>query len=223
MDLDRQGALLSKSQREYLTKKSEYEDSHARAIRGRIRSRVKNAILDFRIIDKNLEQRDWEQIFDLDNNPESTPLQVAGGDADREAHNIRLGLVRMIAFIYRISKHSPSIPDFEFLIRNGVAYGEGPQNLSHRPKNVKVTFTVDEISEIDMESVFDKLDEGGPTVLNEDELRAFAHFADRHSDTPRERFREVFEEERKEAAENKGIPVEDVTYRGHIVDRKEEE
>ncbi len=65
---DRERGILSKTDREYLVGESDIDRKDSeRAVRRRIRERVKNALRDFDLLNQHLESRDREQIFSTDN------------------------------------------------------------------------------------------------------------------------------------------------------------
>lgn len=224
---DDEVGLFNNRQRRYLLGESDIEpkSNTERMMRGRIRDRVRQAVRDFTILDKNLERRDWEQIFDLGDREHSTPSDVASGDVDLADHEVRVGLVRIIAWVYRVSKYCPSVPPFEDLVKSGVAFGESPPHVRAPTQRAEVTVEVESGEPIKLGEALEKLDASGPAALDEDELRAFTHFANRHPDVPLEDYQDLYEQEFEEAVEKKRIEEagEDFGYVGHLVDPEGED
>lgn len=59
----RSNSLLTQSHREYLIEKPEPHD-YQRKKRGRMRSRIRNGLMDFSLLNSHIEERDLRQIFD---------------------------------------------------------------------------------------------------------------------------------------------------------------
>lgn len=105
-DADRPSAMLTPTQRTYLWDDSDIDSSSSRdrAIRGRIRDRLRNAILDFDVI-RLLPAKDRRDVFDA---------MEYGDDLYR-------GLREMIAFVYQVTQDAGI--DFEELLADGVKQG----------------------------------------------------------------------------------------------------
>ena len=153
---DRGRGVLTGSDREFLLgRKSDYTEQSRRQKRSRIRTRVRNAILDFTILFEHLDDRDREMVFDPD-------------DEHREEYT--RGITNMLAFLHlgTMGYYTP----FKHMLAEGVNSAE--QALAGSDyRMVTVEFNVDPVGRIDVDEVVDKLEEGRFAELTDEELHAF--------------------------------------------------
>ena len=104
--LDRPRGVLSQRDREYLVGESDIEPKtqSERNVRGTIRERVKNALLDFTLLLSHLPPRDRRQIFD---------------SSDRE---MKIGIAYTLGFLYHETE--PTRYNFEDLLQLGIDHEE---------------------------------------------------------------------------------------------------
>jgi hypothetical protein len=155
-DTERGAGLLTEKQRRYLRGEKEYDNAQSeRDMRYKIRERVKNGLLDFKILAKELEPRDRKQIF------KDVRSAVERGDTGFTEEEILRedelsGIVHAMEFLY-LAADDAEIP-FERTVELGVR--ETKTGGLFAPSNVEVT--VDENIETDHESVFEKIEGGEP-------------------------------------------------------------
>lgn len=155
-DTERGAGILTEGQREYLRGNKEFEHAQSeRDVRYKIRERLKNALIDFEILAKNLEPRDREQLF-----KDMRPVGLRGDRRIDEEEIPRedelAGLVHAVAFLYKASKDA-DVP-FERMVELGVREAKKGGRFSPR----KVNVTIEEETELDYESIFDKIEKDEP-------------------------------------------------------------
>ena len=175
---DRPQGVLTQREREYLAGESDIEpkSDDERKIRQQIRDRVREGILDFRILFDHLEERDRNMIFsaevDTDTVPDEFYRRSSSGPSDippRELETVETGWVggastHMIGFIFQHYDNHRAIENkIEDALQNAI-YHRGFDS------EVEVSINVD-ITE-DLDSIESRLEQEGPTGLTARGLRA---------------------------------------------------
>lgn len=171
-DADRPRGILSKRDRQFLVEESYREEltpQSRRNVRSRLRERVRNAILDFYLLDEYLDERDRDSVF-------------SGIDS-----GMREGLHSTMAFLYRGADSNTET--FESWIEGGLTHIEleGRSRLLVDPPTVAMDITPGE--SVDPDAVEAKIDQGNLDDLTSAELRfllwrAGKLFGNTDSDTP---------------------------------------
>lgn len=151
---ERETALLTPAQREYLRGKKEFEnDQSERDMRYKIRERVKNGLLDFELLADELEPRDRKQIF-----KDVRPAALRGDEHINVEEMPQIdeleGLVHTIAFLY-LAARDADLP-FEKAVELGIT--EANFERPFVPSEVEVS--IDERVEFDYDEIFDKIERG---------------------------------------------------------------
>ncbi|WP_152420282.1 hypothetical protein [Halococcus thailandensis] len=140
---------LSRADREYLASGgetiAESENAHVN-IRHRIRSRVRESIVDFWLLTEYLEDRDRELIFRKSNN-------------QWDDWELQIGLKSAIQFFYTALDES-SLVDFETVLVSGISDAE--HKRSDRPVQVDVDFDVEVDDQFHVKEAYEKFQRGVP-------------------------------------------------------------
>ena len=151
---NRENALLTRGQREYLRGEKEFENEQSeRDIRYEIRERIKNGLLDFELLADELEPRDRKQIF-----KDVRPAALRGDEhvnVDEMPQMDEMeGLVHTVAFLY-LAARDADLP-FEKVIELGIS--EANFERPFVPSDVEVR--IDERVEFDYDEIFGKIERG---------------------------------------------------------------
>lgn len=168
-DTDRGAGVLTRKQREYLLGRKDFENSQSeRDMRYKIRERIKNGLLDFKILARELEERDREQIFkDVRSAVQRGDTQFTEDEILRE--NELSGMVHAVAFLY-LATGDIDVP-LERVVELGVR--ETKTGGLFAPSDVEVT--IDEKIETDHQRLFEKIEEDEPlTQIESMELASLA-------------------------------------------------
>lgn len=178
--VERPRGVLTEADRRYLTGVSDLEpQSHGeRRARERIRERIINAFLDFRIIDRHLEDRDRKRIFSaFDSN------QIFVDDADAPLYGIgadeHLGtLTDLLAFIYRGVEESgedTSPGPFELILEHAITRAKNPRDTAvYTPYDVELTIEKAPPPErVNIDALVERIERGNVDMLTEAEKEAF--------------------------------------------------
>lgn len=113
--VDRGRGILTKTDRQFLLGQVSYEGQQLRNRRGYIRERIANGIIDFSIINDQLNPRDRNQIFsDID----YEPGQGIGNGVQASVGFLLPGIVDTLSYLYKGSADQ-NVP-FEILVERGV-------------------------------------------------------------------------------------------------------
>lgn len=177
--LERPRGILTKADREYLTGKSDLEpQSHGeRRARERIRERVINAFLDFRILERHLEHRDRDRIFSAFDSsqifPDDTDARLYGMGADEHFG----ALPDTLAFIYRGIENledEPSSSEFELILEHAITRAKNPPDAAiYMPYDVEVTVEKAAREEVDIDTLVERFKSDNIEMLTETEKEAF--------------------------------------------------
>lgn len=157
---DRDRGILSERDRKFLRGDSDVEpkSDRERKVREDIRGRIFHGMVDFSLIFRCLEERDREQIFDFSDRTE------------KEAWALQNGMMYALALLYEQS-HRDGAPEFEYLFRVAVgAVEQGGGTITFEPPEISVN--IDTSGVVDLGSIGEKLEEGRPDTLTEDEADA---------------------------------------------------
>ena len=171
---DRRRGGLTPSDREFLLKtEDEREEDYSRQSRSdartRIRARAKNSILDFAFLFKNLDEDEREKIF-----KEVTSGINQLSPAEQESRrDFRNAIANTLGFLYLgtlTSKYG-----FEYYLDLGVGRAEDRVADEGQMVNAHVEFNVKRKSfpTADMESIVERVRDGGFDELTEHELREY--------------------------------------------------
>ncbi|WP_262178409.1 hypothetical protein [Haloarcula laminariae] len=111
---DRGRGILTSSDRDYLSGRTNLQDDSERNARNRIRNRTRNGLYDFVYLNEDLENRDVSQII--------TNSDGINEEIFEAAENV-------VAFLFRMCAHTPETPGestdnrFQKLLRNGIKKG----------------------------------------------------------------------------------------------------
>lgn len=175
---DRDRGILREEDRRFLRNKSDVEpkSDHERKVRARIRNRVFHGLVDFSLIFRCLEERDRKQIFDFADRTE------------KEAWALQTGMMYALALLYEQSQRDGT-PEFEYLFRVAVgAVEQGGGTITFEPP--EITVNIDTSGVIDLGRVGEKLKEGRPDTLTEDEVDALEFVFEREKGEMNEYVRE---------------------------------
>jgi hypothetical protein len=140
---------LSRADREYLASNGETiaksENAHIN-IRHRIRSRVRESIVDFWLLTEYLSERDRDLIFRESND-------------DWDNWELQIGLKNAIQFFYTALGESDLV-DFETVLASGVHDAEREKN--DRPMLVDIDFDVEVDEQFRVEEAYEKFQRGVP-------------------------------------------------------------
>lgn len=158
--LDRDRGLLGESDRRYLLKAGDVEpgSQSERNIRSRVRTRLRNALLDFEILLEYLDERDREQVFQFD------PEESLGEFAQTQT-----GITSTLAFLYDTAKKDDQ--PFEDWIERAVKQVESSSSedvIELSP--VEVTVEIDAPREIHLREVRRRFEKGDLTNISGIEL-----------------------------------------------------
>lgn len=149
----RSRGILSKTDREYLLGLKDYKNKQSEANRRQdIRNRIRNTLLDFKIIWTMLEEHDRDQVF--------TSLEDEVVDDSIEA---------IISFIYLGLDRD--IPRIEKAIKRGILAGENVSSEGE-PKQVDVSINIDYYP--DVEDVKEKMENNPLVELTVEEIGVLA-------------------------------------------------
>ena len=165
-DDSRSAALLTASQRQFLRGEHNYERGNpsVRAIRGGIRKRVRESLLDMRILAEYLEDRDVQQIFDFEGLPSE----------ERQALND--GLECAIALFYGGTRNR--VPGFEYYLEGGVTIGERwLAGTGRLVVDVEFDVQTQRLEDLSPEVAAAKIAQGDFDKLDEEEMRQFLELA----------------------------------------------
>ncbi|MDY6765422.1 MAG: hypothetical protein SV377_07055 [Halobacteria archaeon] len=113
-DEERPRGIITPADRAFLRGEREFgHEQSRRNTRARIRKRIRNSILDFSVLVQHLDEKDREQIFDMDD------LK------DDERNEVTQGIIDALVFLY-LGADDAGIP-FELLLEEGVKRGEEEQ------------------------------------------------------------------------------------------------
>lgn len=161
-DTDRSRGVLTPADRAFLRGEREFQSKQSqRDARLRIRNRIENSILDFRILFDELEERDSVNVFSSDSVDEKEQLQD--------------GIINTLAFLYRGCKRAAFYPVFETMLRDGVKLAEIAESEGEY-QYVEVNLEVKNIGSMSPEEVLDKLRNEDIGEVSDAELRAFVKF-----------------------------------------------
>lgn len=120
---DRKAALLTNTHREYVWGERDLENSeHDRALRSRLRNRIINGILDFKLLQDHLDDSEIRKIVESFDSSEPDDVVI-----DEPASALRA----TVAFVYRLAEESDLDP--EKIIEEGAKQGrEGRLELIRR-------------------------------------------------------------------------------------------
>ncbi|WP_299237211.1 hypothetical protein [Natronomonas sp.] len=181
---ERERGILSKRDRQYLLGHKSYDDANERRVRQEIRTRIRESIQDFTLLQTALDHRDQQLIFDphRDNNPEFSK-----------------GLVNLFTFLYRNTQTQN--PGFAAMLRRGVRQAERDILGAERDSvSVEVEFSVNRypVHKTDFEQVETQVRNRDFDEIDEHELRAFlrlyAQSGELDETVPRETAEEIIEE-----------------------------
>lgn len=171
-EIDRPGGFLTEDDRRYLIKDS--KDRSERAVQEkhrRLRSRTRNALMEFTLLEDGLARDDQQAIFD----PHGAALE--------SSDEITGSVISLLSFVYESYKHSGE--SFESILTAAI------ERVEHRHgwRDVEVTFDVRRSNrEVDIEAALAKFEEGDPltdrevgALLRSDQLppERWADLADR--------------------------------------------
>ena len=169
--LDRPRGVLSQRDREYLVGESDIEPKtqSERNVRGTIRERVKNALLDFTLLLHHLPPRDRKQIFD---------------SPDR---GVRTGIADALGFLYHETE--PTRHNFERLLQMGIDHGEtaalAREGYSTPARNFRDYYNVDlQVEQVSgtvnppgtLKEIGKEIERGNAGRLTAAEIRAFFEY-----------------------------------------------
>jgi hypothetical protein len=140
-DPDRQNALLTDAQRRYLRDDDDISPEYARKLRGDIRERIRNSLLDFTLLMWRLEDRDREQVFGpLRETPEAGDGYEHQRTGQRvgtfEQAELLNGLHNALGFLYRATEDA-SLP-FEQFLRTAIERSLPPDLACDVAVNIRV-------------------------------------------------------------------------------------
>lgn len=169
-DPDRPNALLTDAQRRYLRDGDDVSPEYARKLRGDIRERIRNSLLDFTLLTWRLEDRDREQVFGpLRETPDGEGYEHQGTGHRVETFEqgeLLDGLHNALGFIYRATEDA-GLP-FEQFLRTAIE-----RSLPPGPAyDVTVDIDVDREERPDLETAKAVMREGGR--LTDAEFRVLA-------------------------------------------------
>lgn len=158
------GALLSKSQREWLAEGAQDpENSAHRSLRARIRDRLRQSFTDFRFLD-NLPREDREAVFrDI---------------AEQE----RSGMVNALSYIYQATSSDLGAPldgDFETILERAIRKAEYEQHQTELDNQLSVKVdseikvSYNNLSDVELEEIGEKIERKEWNELTEQEYVAF--------------------------------------------------
>lgn len=154
LEMDRPRGILTDDDREFLLDVGDTRSDHAAdAQRRRMRRRVRNALMDFTVLNHALSEDDRAAIFDPPSAATETPDEILGS------------LVSLIAFVYDGHSHMQS-GEFESTLSTGIEeakYREGWLG-------VEVDVTVDITAEkrmVDLDEAAEKFEAGKPLTDRE--------------------------------------------------------
>ncbi len=191
-DPDRPNALLTDAQRRYLRDGGDVSPEYARKLRGDIRERVRNSLLDFTLLMWRLEDRDREQIFGpLRETPDGEGYEHQGSGHRVETFEqgeLLDGLHNALGFLYRATEDAtPSSSSFEDFLGTAIL-----RSLPGPVRDVTVDIDVDREERPDLETAKAQLRAGAP--LTDAEFRVLVEH-------PGVNTREVVEHSRREQGE----------------------
>jgi hypothetical protein len=207
-DPDRPNALLTDAQRRYLRDGDDVSPEYARKLRGDIRERIRNSLLDFTLLMWRLEDRDREQIFGpLRETPDGEGYEHQGTGhrvGTFEQGELLDGLHNALGFLYRAAEDA-GLP-FEQFLRTAIE-----RSLPPGPAyDVTVDIDVDREERPDVDTARAVMSEGGR--LTDAEFRVLVEHSGVNT-------REVVEHsKRKEGEEPETVEFTegDVEMRGEV-------
>jgi len=171
---ERPRGILSPADRRFLRGEADLQsEQSAYDARYRIRQRLRNALLDFSLLFEHLDDRDREQVFDVD------------GDSD-----LTTAVVDAVAFL--------SLGTADFEPSQEMLFTEGLQRAERRRTGGRPTahVEVDAADRDRLEEIVETIESGRLHELSESELRAFAHLCgDNCERAPRDALSAVFDDE----------------------------
>lgn len=155
--MDRDPAILTPDQRQYLRGKKDYSDDVESNRRYEIRKRVRDSLFDFALLQEEMELRDRVQIFKDIRPPAIRNDKEFSEEAYREEE---LGaFVQTLAFLY-LGSDDAGIP-FEKAVEQALIVAQSGDTYNpFVPRSVDVT--IDEEREINIERLFQKIEAGEP-------------------------------------------------------------
>lgn len=179
-DPDRPTGLLTTSRRNYLLGDSEIkpQTQRERNARAAIRERLENALLDFSLLMRDLDDRDIERALRLSETQE-VPDEELSPSAVRATRTVHFeeraeGVIDLLALIYYVTAddegETPSQYGFDRLLRRGIRRARARQYGGDAPP-VDISFEVQELPESAIEEVLAKIEAGAYDDLTEGEAR----------------------------------------------------
>lgn len=168
MDPDRQASILTPSQRRYLDPTQESgvtDDSHERAVRSRIRDRLREGVHDFRLLLHELENQDRRQVF---GGPIEGPVEEGTHAWDEEVLESVQAAFGFLYLCYYTGHPEMKISDARFrrALERGIAQALEIEYPDSTVREVLVDIEVDIRGELLAEAL-NKLENGEPMTRNE--------------------------------------------------------
>ena len=193
-NLDRPRGILTEADRKYLlSDKSGYSYQAQNKRENAIRERVINALLDFAILENNLNEEIREDIFrhfDVNN--------LYADDTELYADEIQYvsSLTDMIAFLYRETKEQTGFnPAFARLLENGVIQGEfEPETTYYGNHKIDISFEKLPDTKVNIDSIIERVKNGELESLNEAEMKAVIEILSRSDSVKPSKLKQEFTE-----------------------------
>jgi hypothetical protein len=122
--------FLTTDDRRFLTGEKELNTDAERATRSRIRKRILNGMLDFKLLCDELEQSDWELLFE---EPRATEPQ-------RDSPEIHERTTWVIAFLFKGFMNYSST-DFESVLSDGIREAEWTEGRKLRSAELQLKYS----------------------------------------------------------------------------------